>query len=144
MCAATKFVKPLPQLPLHWLVVAATATSAPFSKSRNRYPLLRYSATATTIHIPTKTRTAEEGSQEGQSLLKLKIWGQPYHFTTPKSRKRRKENSSAGPFPVFLIIYLPLKIIKTSVTRRVKEVHLLSHKGPQLNPRGTLQVRKGR
>ena len=47
MGAATKFLKPLPLLPLPWLTETATATSATFSKSRNRYALLRYSATAT-------------------------------------------------------------------------------------------------
>ena len=49
--AATKFLKPLPLLPLHWLVETATATSAAFSKSLNRYPLLRYSATATATTV---------------------------------------------------------------------------------------------
>ena len=43
--AATKYLKPLSATPLHWLVVAATATSVTFSKSRNRYALLCYSAT---------------------------------------------------------------------------------------------------
>ena len=45
--AATKFLKPLPLLPLLCLTEMATATSATFSKSRNRYALLRYSATDT-------------------------------------------------------------------------------------------------
>ena len=44
--AATKFLKPLPLLPLPWLTETATATSATFSKFRNRYAVLRYSATA--------------------------------------------------------------------------------------------------
>ena len=50
--AATKYLKPLRATPLLWLVhqpklkvaatmVAATTTSATFSKSRNRYALLR-------------------------------------------------------------------------------------------------------
>ena len=49
--AATKFLKPLPLLPLPWLAETATATSATFSKSRNRYALLRYSATATSVYF---------------------------------------------------------------------------------------------
>ena len=49
--AATKFLKPLPLLPLPWLTETATATSATFSKLRNRYSQLRYSATATTTYI---------------------------------------------------------------------------------------------
>ena len=44
--AATKFLNPLLLLPLPWLTETATATNATFSKSRNRYALLRYSATA--------------------------------------------------------------------------------------------------
>ena len=38
MGTAAKFLKPLPLPPLHWLVVATTATSVSFSKLRNRYP----------------------------------------------------------------------------------------------------------
>ena len=39
---ATRFFKPLSLLPLPWLAETATATSATFSKYRERYPLLRY------------------------------------------------------------------------------------------------------
>ena len=60
--AATKHLKPLRATPLHWLIVAAIATSATFSKSRNRYALLRYSATATTVPHPIKDSEKEEAA----------------------------------------------------------------------------------
>ena len=61
MGAATKFLKPLPLLPLPWLTETATATSATFSKCRNRYalPLPRRRAYAANCgHVMTQTYDA--------------------------------------------------------------------------------------
>ena len=61
--------------PLHWLVVATTATSASFSKSRNRYALLRYSAIATTATHPIKDSEREEAAGRRDSRPSPKFVG---------------------------------------------------------------------
>ena len=59
--AATKYLKPLRATPLHWLVVAATATSVTF---RNRETATRYFATPLPLPLPpTQSRTAKERRQ---------------------------------------------------------------------------------
>ena len=94
--AATKYLKPLLAIPLHWLVVAVAATSATFSKSRNRYALLRYSATATTAPPPPhpiKDSEREEaaGRRDSRPPPKLKsVWAN-HHFLTPKSTRRQRK-----------------------------------------------------
>ena len=76
--AATKYLKPLRATPLHWLVVAATATSATFSKSRNGYALLRYSAIATTAPCnqgQRKERRQPAGDTADPSQLNPRLTG---------------------------------------------------------------------
>ena len=59
--AATKFFKPLRATPLHWPVVAATATSATFL---NRETATRYSATPLPLPVPlTQPKTAKARRQ---------------------------------------------------------------------------------
>ena len=62
--AAIKFLTTLQLLPLHWLVVAATAKSVSFFKPRNRHSLLRYFATTTTIPIPKQEQRKREGRRD--------------------------------------------------------------------------------
>ena len=99
--AATKYLKPLRATPLHWLVVAATVTSVTFSKSRNRYALLRFSATAPNAptHYPIKDSEREEaaGRRDGSPppLPSLKKFlGPALSFSHPEIHKGPKENSS--------------------------------------------------
>ena len=95
--AATKYLKPLRATPIHWPVVAATATiSVIFSKSRNRYALLRYSATASTAPHPIKTakeRRQPAGETADPFQVKRFFLGgvNHDHFLAPKSAVHQRK-----------------------------------------------------
>ena len=106
--AATKYLKPLCATPLHWPVVAATATSATFSKSRNRYALLRYHDSPPPHPIKDSEREEAAGRRDSRHPPRLEVFGPIMIIFSPRNpqgAKGKNQLNFKGSVTAFLESY---------------------------------------